>query len=139
MNEEFISSKNGLDLNCHNHFQEIRFQLDQHREELKEKIDNIYMEMIEKTKAYEASYLNGFKDDLKKLEKTFRNPNLLIKEIKEIQLKQENGIKSIRLKLNEISLIREHLKASNQFKPNYALNNDLFGRLYLGEYSNFDN
>ena len=36
MYEEFILSKNGLDLDCHNHFQEIRFQLDLHREKLKE-------------------------------------------------------------------------------------------------------
>ena len=36
MYEELILSKNGLDLDCHNHFQEIRFQLDLHREKLKE-------------------------------------------------------------------------------------------------------
>ena len=46
---KFISSKNKLDLECHNHFQEIRFQLDQHREELKQKIDEIYMDIINKT------------------------------------------------------------------------------------------
>ena len=52
-------NKNKLDLECHNHFQEIRFQLDQHIEELKEKIDDIYMEMIEKTKEFEKSYLKN--------------------------------------------------------------------------------
>ena len=58
--EDFILNKIKLDLDCHEHFQEIRFQLDQHREELKEKVDNIYMEMIEETKEYESSYLKKF-------------------------------------------------------------------------------
>ena len=48
MYEEFISSKTKLDLDCHEHFQEIRFQLEMHREKLKEKIDDIYMEMIDR-------------------------------------------------------------------------------------------
>ena len=48
-------SKNGLE--CYNHFQELRNQLDMHREKLKEKVDDIWMDMIQKTKDYEASYL----------------------------------------------------------------------------------
>ena len=32
MYDEFSLSKSKLDLDCHNHFQEIRFQLDMHRE-----------------------------------------------------------------------------------------------------------
>ena len=47
MDENSISSKTQLDLDCHNHFQEVRRQLDMHREKLKEKIDGIYLEMIE--------------------------------------------------------------------------------------------
>ena len=46
MYEEFTSCKLKLDLDCHNHFQELRFQLDIHREKIKEKIDDIYMDMI---------------------------------------------------------------------------------------------
>ena len=49
----------------HERLQEIRFQLDEHREQLKVKIDNIYMEMIDKTKEVEASYLKSFNDDIK--------------------------------------------------------------------------
>ena len=54
MYEDFCLNKTKLD--CHNHFQEIRFQLDQHREELKQKIDDVYMEMIDRTKENESSY-----------------------------------------------------------------------------------
>ena len=50
MYEEFCSNKTSLDLDVHNHFQEIGFQLDEHREVLKQKIDDIYMEMIERLK-----------------------------------------------------------------------------------------
>ena len=90
MYEEFTSSKTQLDLDCHEHFQEIRFQLDMHREKLKEKIDYIYIEMIEKTKESETSYLKSFneklscslksfetksvEEDLKEVEETFRDP-----------------------------------------------------------------
>ena len=59
MYDEFSLSKSKLYLDCHNHFQEILFQLDMHREKLKEKIDDIYMEMIDKTKEFEASYVKS--------------------------------------------------------------------------------
>ena len=105
MYEEFTLSKNKLDLDCNNHFQEMRRHLDMHREKLKEKIDDIYMEMIEKTKENEAlymknlnknteSYLNSFEiesidEELRHLEENLRNPNLSIETIREIQLKKE--------------------------------------------------
>ena len=58
MYEKFISSKDKLKLVCHEHFQEMRRQLDLHRESFKEKIDDIYLEMIDQTKEFETSYLN---------------------------------------------------------------------------------
>ena len=103
--DAFISSKTNLDLDFHVHFQEIRFQLDLHREKLKEKIDDIYMEMIDKTKEFEALYFKSFNEkplsplntfeiktideNLKEVEETFRDPQLLIKTIQEMNLKQE--------------------------------------------------
>ena len=147
MYDEFSLSKNKVDLDCHNHFQEIRFQLDMHREKLKEKIDEIYMEMIEKTKEFEMSYLNSLDEklssslksieiksideDLNATEETFRDPNLLIESIREMNLKQKNAIDSIQLKLNEMSQVNEDLKASNEFKPYLSFNQDLFGQLHL--------
>ena len=62
--EEFTSSKTKLDLECYEHFQEIRFQLDMHREKLKEKIDDIYMEMVDKTKEFETTYLRNLNEKL---------------------------------------------------------------------------
>ena len=43
MYDEFILNKTRIDLDVHEHFQKIRFQLDEHREKLMVKIDDIYM------------------------------------------------------------------------------------------------
>jgi hypothetical protein len=153
MHHEFTLSKTNLDLDCHNHFQEIRFQIDIHREKLKEKIDNIYMEMIEETKSLEEKYLKSFdeklsgpiksffdlnpveEEQLKEIEDTFRDPLLVIESIRELKVKQEQTIKTIQLKLNEMNQKNVDLKASNKFKPNLTFSKSLtqfiFGSLYL--------
>ncbi len=81
--------------------QEIRLKIDQHREELKKRIDEIALEMIDETKKYQEKYLKELKerfslfdetqsveDKLNEIEETFRNPNLLIEAIKEMKNKK---------------------------------------------------
>jgi hypothetical protein len=154
MYEQFTLNKIKLDLDVHEHFQEIRFQLDETREELKVKIDDIYMEMIDKTKQFEATYLKSLEDKfeaslksfettsleqtLKEKEETFRNPNLLIESIREMQRKQEESIAELKLKLNEQSQVKDNLTRMNEFKPNLSFSQDSFGKLYLNEYSSND-
>jgi hypothetical protein len=91
--EDFLLAKNKLDLECHNHFQEIRFQIDLHREKLKEKIDDIALEVIGQTKKYEALYLKSLNEkldaslklnDTKLIEKTFRDLNTLIQTLRDV-------------------------------------------------------
>ena len=136
-------SKNGLYLDCHDHFQEIRFQIDQHREKLKEKIDDIYMEMIDETKEFEEKYLKNLNEELvdslkqfeiksldeelKEIEETFRNPNILLKALEEMNLKQKESIDTLKLKLDEMVQVKEYLKAWNEFKPNLTFDKQLFG------------
>ena len=152
MYSKFSLSKTKFDLDCHNHFQEIRFQLDLHREKLKEKIDDIYMEMINRTKEFEASYLKNFNEKfssslksfeiksydeyLKEVEETFRDPKLLIKSIKGIYQKQEKTIATIQSTLKVMNHVKEDLKASNKFKPNvsFSFEKNLFGQLFLFDY-----
>ncbi len=67
------------------HFQEIRFKIDQHREELKKRIDEIALAMIDETKKYENKYSRDLKEKSSEIEDTFRNPNLLITTVQEIQ------------------------------------------------------
>ena len=76
MYDEFSLSKNKLDLECHENFQEIRFQLDMHREKLKEKIDKISNKMINKLENYQQECYDNI-DKIKIEEKT----KDLIKEI----------------------------------------------------------
>ena len=148
MNDDFISSKTKLELDCHNHFQETRFQLDLHREKFeKVKVDDIYMEMIDKTKEFEASLLKSLDEKLfsslnsfeiktideiiKEVEEIFRDPKLLIKTIQEMNLKQEAAIKTIQSKQNEMNHVKENLKKLYEFKPNLNFNQDFFGQLYF--------
>jgi hypothetical protein len=154
MYEQFTLNKTRIDLDVHNHFTEIRFQLDEHREELKQKIDEIYMEMIEKTKKFEFVYLNSIEDQLeaslksfettsieqslKETEETFRNPNLLFESIREIQHLQEEAIAELKSKLDEQSQVNDELTRMNEFKPNVSFSPDWFGQLRLNQYSNKD-
>ena len=95
---QFEMNKISLDSDCHNHFQEIQRQIDLHREKLIEKIDIIYMEMIDGTKECERSFMKSLnenqqtfvksfkqplsvEEDLEGLENTFRNPNLVLSEV----------------------------------------------------------
>jgi hypothetical protein len=47
--DEFSQNRTKLDLDVFEHFQEMRFKIDQHREELKKRIDDIALGMIDET------------------------------------------------------------------------------------------
>jgi hypothetical protein len=107
------------------------------------------MEMIDKTKTFEATYLKSIEDklnvsqksfesieqSLKETEELFRNPNLLILSMREMQRKQEEAIVELRLKLNEQSQVKDNFVEMNEFKPNLKFSQDSFGLLRLNEYS----
>jgi hypothetical protein len=147
--EQFTLNRTTLDLDVHEHFTEIRFKLDEHREYLKQKIDDIYMEMIDKTKTFESTYLKSLENkleaslksfettsieqSLKETEETFRNPNLLIESIREMQRKQEEAIVELKLKLGEQSLVKDELIQMNEFKPTLTYSQDFFGQLSLNQ------
>jgi hypothetical protein len=152
--EEFSLDKTILDLNAYNHLHELRFQIDEHREKLKQKIDDIALAMIEQTKKFEDLYLkslnekldtplNSFNkksidDDFKEIEELFRDPNLLLEPIEGLQRKQQDAIGDIKLKLNEMSQIRDDLKKSNTFDPNLSFSQGSFGSLCLNTYFEID-
>jgi hypothetical protein len=60
--EDFSLNKTSLDSDVYNHLHELRFQIDEHREKLKQKIDDIALAMIEQTKKFEASYLKAINE-----------------------------------------------------------------------------
>ena len=55
--DEFQQNRTNLDMDVYNHFDEIRFKIDEHRERTKEKIDDIALEMIDKVKKHEKKFL----------------------------------------------------------------------------------
>jgi hypothetical protein len=63
---------------------------------------------------------NLVEERLREVEEIFRNPSLLIESIRDMQRKQEKAVADIKVKLNEMSYVREHLKASNEFRANFS-------------------
>ena len=115
--EEFIQNKSKLELDVFDYFREIRFQIDEHRERLKQQIDDISLGMINEANKQEETFTKNLKDvferssfdDSKSLEdaladieETYRDPNLLIQTIQDMQQKQHESLKDIQVKLNEI-------------------------------------
>ncbi len=107
--DDFIQNKSILESNVFDHYQELRFQIDEHRERLKEKIDDIALAMIGDTKTNEAMFLKNLKErfqenlssfdqskslenQLFEIEDALRQPDLLIQTIKEMQQKQEESL-----------------------------------------------
>jgi hypothetical protein len=89
LNEQLQDAKNSFDLDCHNHFQEIRRKIDVQREELKDQIDKIALAMIDEIKAVEETYANklkefkvdvfDFEQEKKILDETFRDVSIIFR------------------------------------------------------------
>jgi hypothetical protein len=132
--DEFQQNRTKLDMDIFEHFHEMRFRIDEHREELKKRIDEIALAMIDQTKKYEALYLKNIKehfssyDDgkslqikLTEMEDIFRNPHILLESIKDMQQQQEQSLKDIQSKLNEMNRVKEFCEGTNVFQPNSIL------------------
>jgi hypothetical protein len=159
--EEFVQNKSILETVVYNHFQEMRFQIYEHCEQLKEKsaeIDDIALAMIDESKKCQALFLKNLKesfkenfssfekskpleDELNEIEELFRDPNLQIETTKEMHQKQEKSLNEFQLKLNEMTQINDDLKATNEFQPNLSSFNqeDLFGSIKLNEFCSYMN
>jgi hypothetical protein len=101
---------------------------------LKLRISKILNKSLEsKLKSFDNKSLG---DDLNEIKEAFRNPNVLIASIQEIELKQQRAIEDIQSKLNEMDQVKVNIKRTNEFKPNVSFSKDLFGHLSLNNYSN---
>ena len=83
-------------------------------------------------KSFETKSLE---QSLEETEEVFRNPNLLIESIREMQRQQEEAITELKFKLTEQSQVKDILISMNEFKPNESFSQDSFGHLLLNEYS----
>jgi hypothetical protein len=147
LNEQLQESKSNFELDCYNHFQEIRRQIDIQREELKDKIDKLSLAMIDELKTIEETYANKIKEfqvesydleeEKKILNERFRDVNILISSINQLQFKQDEAASRLKLNLSEISQLKTFLIESNHFKPNLPFNRDSFGLLSSKSSSTF--
>ena len=55
--DEFSQNKSQHEADIFEHFHEMRFKIDEHREELKKRIDDIALAMIDQTNKHEEKYL----------------------------------------------------------------------------------
>jgi hypothetical protein len=80
---------------------------------------------------------------LNEIEETFRNPNIQIEAIQDMQQQQEESLKDIQLKLDEMNQVEEILKITNGFKPYlYSFSGNstfLFGSLKVNEFRSYMN
>jgi hypothetical protein len=146
--EQLEQNKNVSVTESHNHFQEIRRKLDLQREELKEKIDKIYFEMIDETKEKEKLYASRIESlnykttlncqgevqtlekEIQNVNETFRYLNVSLYSIKRMIGERNAAIIEIVSKLSQLNDITKYLK----------LDKEEFGRLDLNDYfsKNFD-
>jgi hypothetical protein len=149
--EQFQQTKNSFELDFHNHFQEVRRKIDLQREELKDKIDKVALQMIEQTKIAEAKYKIEQKQkydsvmfhknkkstkeqEFKDLEEKFRQPKLSLQSLKQLQVNQNVLISEIKSKQQEIVKIKENLNENIQFTPNITFDKTIFGNLIANSY-----
>ncbi len=145
--EEFVQNRTQLESEAFDHFQEMHFKIDKHRERLKEKIDDIALNMIDATKKHEEMYLRNIKErfssfdhfqslqiKLNEIDETFRDPKLLIQSIREIQFTQEATLNDMKMKIyNFIIETNYHHRAVNC----YSLCGPTFGQdIYIANNAN---
>ena len=73
----------------------------------------------------------SLENELNQIEDTFRHPNLIIEAIRDMQTKQDESLRDIQSKLNEMTKIKDNLKAKNEFRPNLSLLNKEEETFYL--------
>jgi hypothetical protein len=121
LNEEFIQESAKIESICHDHFSELRRQIDIHREQLKAKIDEIALDMIKKAKKQESEFYQNlkeiqqmkffnFEDEKLNLDEIFKKVDLNIDQVKQLKLENEIGIKSLQAKMVDLNGLKVEIK-----------------------------
>ena len=138
--EELKREKSDLERISFDHFSELRRQIDVQREELKNKIDEIALKMIDrvnqKEKAYnkkiEESFLNSPRIDIEQskhiLANEFRKPNLLVEKVKQMQNEQQQKVNEFQRRIKEISSLCGEIE-SLVFESSQSFQDESFGLL----------
>ena len=140
--EGFKLSQEHFEINISKQFDEIRFKIDLQREELKKKIDEIALGMIDQTKEREKTLLKdlnransnilntGLDEEGRRLLEEFRNPNMIVANLKASIEKHELTIKKLEKNIEHFNLQVDQTKAF-YFTPNLSNAKQIFGALNL--------
>ena len=134
--------QNAMEVTSFDYFSEIRRQIDIQREELKKKIDEISLKLIDQVNEREKVYKSKLKEsisfvvdtDINKfshlLMREFRDPNLLVDKVKLLQIKHEQDIKEFQASICEFNSTGKEIK-SLEFVPSQVFQESGFGNLRL--------
>ena len=140
--EDFQSNKSNFELEVHEHFFAMRNKIDYHREKIKNEIDDIAIKMAELTFKKEKSLIQKFKQDYSKIVENeienekrflldeFRNPNMIIENIKMSLREHEAEIKKLKQYMANFTHQTNQIKKF-YFQPNESIDEKTFGILNL--------
>ncbi len=144
--KDFQSNQFNFEFNIHEHFVEMRRKIDYQREELKNKIDEIALNMIDQTKEKEKSLIASFYRDYTQIFKSnieieckslldeFSNPNMVIQDVRQEIEKQEKTLNRLKKYMSKFELNMYQIE-KHFFQPNLGANRKTFGDLNLNPFS----
>lgn len=144
LKNQFEKNKNMAVTASFEFFQELRRNIDLQKELLNCKIEEVYFDMIAAAKVTESLYNKHFdvinpkldlntslNEEVLSLEETFRNVDLSLDSIKQMESNQIKSISEIKSKMHDLARVRSFLIRVNFFKPNILFNPESFGFLKL--------
>ena len=131
-----------MEVTSFDHFTEIRRQIDIQREELKKKIDEISLKLIDQANEREKAYTLKLNQsisvvadaDIKQfsqiLMREFREPNLLVDKVKRLQTEHEQNVKEFEASIREFDSLGQEIK-SLEFETRQEFHEAEFGNFRL--------
>ena len=140
--EHFKMVNSEFETEINKHFNAIQQRIEAQRDDLKNKIDQIASSMIDQVKCKETVMTSDFKEiyskftcrgrvsQTKKLLDEFRNPKMVIENIKSSALEQEESLVDLKKNMDKFELKFKNDIESFNFKPNMnTREEELFGCL----------
>ena len=139
--DQLQQEQSAFEVSSYDHFAEVKRQIDLQREELKEKIDEIYLAMVKKVELHEEFYKQKldetrcFKEfnsdkEAKNFEDEFRKVDLTIQSVQQLQTKYEANIIALSENLTTLQFVSKQMKKCS-FVANTAFDISSFGALNL--------
>ena len=121
LKEELMRKHSNLERISFDHFSEVRRQIDIHREELKAKVDEISLKMVEQVNENEAYFISKTENSsllevnitlsMQTLANEFRRPDLVIENVKLLRNEHELMLDEFQVRLNELGMLKRDIKS----------------------------